>query len=128
MVEKGQKTWKTFVGKGFFGFWRLHDGSKRWYLHRFVHLPGTKPVTCDVFGPCTLQSGVFPVPPVFKSGRKPRYLQFFIFFVAARQRNAERLCRKEFFLLLEISNWPGAAVWKVPTGFCPQSPVDRELG
>ena len=39
----------------------------------------------------------------------------FYFFVAARQGNAERLCRKAPFWLLEVSHWPGTAVvWKVP--------------
>ena len=43
MVETWPKTWKDFVGKGFFGVWRLLNGTKRRYLHGFVRLPGTKP-------------------------------------------------------------------------------------
>ena len=74
VFEVSRLTWKDFVGRVFFGFWRLHNGSKRWYLHGFVHLPGTKPVNCDGFGrrgfcgQCALQPPVtvpcpqFPVP------------------------------------------------------------------
>ena len=43
MVDKWQKTWKDFVGKGFFGVWRLLNGARRRYLHGFVRLPDTKP-------------------------------------------------------------------------------------
>ena len=43
MVEQLPKTWKDFVGKGFFGVWRLLNGTKRRYLHGFVRLPGTEP-------------------------------------------------------------------------------------
>ena len=41
--RKMQKNWKDFVGKGFFGVWRLLNGTKRRYLHGFARLPGTKP-------------------------------------------------------------------------------------
>ena len=43
MVEKLPTTWKDFVGKTFFGGWRLLNATKRWYLQGFSRLPGTKP-------------------------------------------------------------------------------------
>ena len=48
-----------------------------------------------------------------------------IFFAAARQRSAERLCRKELLWLLEISTWPGTAVVWICDSLLP---VGRELG
>ena len=45
-LKNGRKMTKNlgrFCRKGFFGFWRLQNGSKQRYLHGFVHLPGAKP-------------------------------------------------------------------------------------
>ena len=118
MVEKLPKTWKDFVGKGFFGVWRLLNGTKRRYLHGFARLPGTKPcrlrwfwaVYASKWPQNTVNASVFmfSAPPIFKSGLKPRYLQ--VFFVAERAFVA--------------SKWHKATV--LYTGFCtflPQNPV-----
>ena len=102
MVEKLQKTWKDFVGKGFFGVWRLLNGTKRRYLHGFVRLPGTKPcklrwswaVYASKWPQNTINASVFmfSAPPIFKSGLKPRYLQVFLW-------------RKGLLRCLEASKW-----------------------
>ena len=65
--KKDQKPGNFLSERVFSAFGGFTMAQKRWYLHGFVHLPGTKPANCDGFGPCTLQSGVFSAPPVFKS-------------------------------------------------------------
>ena len=104
----------------------------------------TKPVNCDGFGPCTLQSGMFSVPPVFKSGLKPSYLQFSIFlWRLGRETRKDCVGKRHFgfwrFHTGQARRWSGKSriicdsllpfvhPSSLPTVFCPQVPLPSSL-